>query len=63
MCDCGAPEKTAIHYFFELQTLQRNQTPKFNKLNRLCKDDCDEMEKSIVDTKKLKTKRVENYVN
>ena len=51
--DCGASEETAIHLFLNGKFHNEFRPQKNDKLNLLCKDDCDEMEKFIMETKKL----------
>ena len=53
LCDCGASEETAVHYFLNCKVYNVFRPEKIDKLNLLCKDDCDEMEKFILETKKL----------
>ena len=47
LCDCGASEETAVHYFLNCKVYNEFIPEKIDKLNLLCKDDCDEMEKFI----------------
>ena len=53
LCDCGASEETAVHFFRKGKNYNEFRPQKVDKLNLLCKDDCGEMEKFIVETKKL----------
>ena len=53
LCDCGASKETAVHYFLNCKVYNEFRPEKIDKLNLLCEDDCDEMEKFKLETKKL----------
>ena len=53
LCDCGASEETVVLYFLNYKSHNEFRPQKLDKLNLLCKDDCDEMERFILETKKL----------